>query len=343
MKVKYIYSLKIDSLIENSGIGLHLAIFKCRMLITPDGGEEIPMGTYLSRDKIKGFMGLSRPFTLFPPAVAVISGGLIALGHYGHEPTADSLLLLVFAGALLAVINAASNAINQAFDADIDAVNKPTRPIPSGTWSKGETIKVSSLIYLFAFILAFVVGRPFALFALLFILITILYSIPPLRLKKRLWGSNITIAVARSWLLLLAGWSVFPYVNIMEPTIWYCGLIMFVFLFGASTTKDFTDIKGDREYGMNTLPVVYGVEKTALIISPFFVLPFLLIPLGATAELLPLASVKLTPMIGWGFYVVIILGSVATEPSKKLENSKMWFHMYMMMMALMLGLALVYF
>jgi hypothetical protein len=59
--------------------------------------------------------------------------------------------------------------------------------------------------------------------------------------------------------------------------------------------------------------------------------------------MLPLSSVKLTPMIGWGFYVVIILGSVASEPSKKLENSKMWFHMYMMMMALMLGLALVYF
>ncbi len=304
---------------------------------------EIPvLAKYLKRDKIKGFIQLSRPFTLFPPAVAVISGGLIAQGHYGYMPTADTFALLLFAGFIVGMINAASNALNQVYDADIDRVNKPTRPIPAGTWTESETLKVSALMYFVLFLLSFAVGRPFALFTLIFILVTIVYSIPPLRLKKRLWVSNITIAVARSWMLLLAGWAIFPYVNIMEPTIWYCGLIMFVFLFGASTTKDFTDIEGDRRFGMRTLPVVYGVEKTALIISPFFVLPFLLIPLGAFADVLPLGSVKLTPLIGWGFYVVIILGSVAAMPSKKLENSKMWFHMYLMMMAMMIGLALVF-
>ena len=64
-----------------------------------------------------------------------------------------------------------------------------------------------------------------------------------------------------------------------EP--WYIGLVIGLFLLGAASTKDFADIEGDRAGGCRTLPIVYGVKKAAWIISPFFVLPWLLLPLGA--------------------------------------------------------------
>ena len=64
----------------------------------------------------------------------------------------------------------------------------------------------------------------------------------------------------------------------LEP--WFIGTIFGLFLLGASTTKDFADIEGDRAGGCQTLPILYGVKKAAWMIAPFFVLPFLLIPIG---------------------------------------------------------------
>ena len=65
----------------------------------------------------------------------------------------------------------------------------------------------------------------------------------------------------------------------VEP--WYIGAIFGLFLLGASTTKDFADMEGDRRGGCRTLPIIYGVKRAAWMISPSFVLPFLLINVGA--------------------------------------------------------------
>ena len=109
-------------------------------------------------------------------------------------------------------------------------------------------------------------------------ILTIVYSVPPFRTKR--WGlaANFTIAVPRGLLLKVAGWSTAT--SIFHAESWYIGSIFFFFLLGASTTKDFADMKGDEAGGCITLPIKYGVKKAAYMISPSFVLPFLLMPLG---------------------------------------------------------------
>jgi hypothetical protein len=82
-------------------------------------------------------------------------------------------------------------------------------------------------------------------------------------------------------LLKVAGWAMVASVFYAEP--WYIGAIFGLFLIGAAGTKDFADIEGDRAGGCKTLPILYGVKKAAWIIAPFFVFPWLLIPLGARA------------------------------------------------------------
>jgi 4-hydroxybenzoate polyprenyltransferase and related prenyltransferases len=67
--------------------------------------------------------------------------------------------------------------------------------------------------------------------------------------------------------------------NALEP--WVIGFLFFLFLLGAASTKDFSDVPGDRAGGCRTLPILYGNRKAVAIMSPFFVLPWLLlIPLG---------------------------------------------------------------
>jgi len=183
---------------------------------------------------------------------------------------------------------------------------------------------------------------------LMIMLITMAYSMPPLRFKQRLWWSNISIAWARGMLGFVAAWSIFddplvPHGGLpFNPTPWTIGAIMFIFLVGATTTKDFTDIPGDKKFGMNTLPVVYGPKKAAWVSAPFFVLPFLLIPIAIYMNVLKSASILLTLLVIWGFYVIYLLSNARFEADAKLENSPVWRHMYLMLLALQLGFMIVY-
>jgi len=128
---------------------------------------------------------------------------------------------------------------------------------------------------------------------------TFVYSVPPARTKRLGIWANLTIAIPRGVLLKVAGWSAVKTVAGFEP--WYIGAIFGLFLLGASTTKDFADMEGDARGGCRTLPIIYGVRRAAWMISPSFVVPFLMIAVGAwtrvltgNASLLQLLSLVMT-------------------------------------------------
>src|SRR6185369_5920261 len=81
----------------------------------------------------RAYIDLARPFTLVAPALGFISGALTAIGAAPREPWSSSLLTGPLLGsAMAALLNAGNNALNQIYDLDIDRVNKPKRPLPSG-------------------------------------------------------------------------------------------------------------------------------------------------------------------------------------------------------------------
>ncbi|MBI4915497.1 MAG: UbiA family prenyltransferase, partial [Acidobacteria bacterium] len=84
---------------------------------------------------LRDAVDLDRPFTLLPPLLGIVSGAVCAFGS-AHNPDParllrPSVLFTIVLGSLCAaLLNAASNTINQIADLEADAVNKPTRPIP---------------------------------------------------------------------------------------------------------------------------------------------------------------------------------------------------------------------
>ena len=73
----------------------------------------------------------ARPFTLVAPALGFASGAVTAAGAAPPEAWSTDLLLYPLIGlTMAAVLNAASNAINQIYDLQIDRINKPRRPLP---------------------------------------------------------------------------------------------------------------------------------------------------------------------------------------------------------------------
>ncbi len=304
-----------------------------------------PSGT----GKAKAYVELARPFTLAPPALGVLSGAVTAwgAGHSRPPVTLDMLLPVLWGTLMAAVLNAANNALNQIYDLDIDRVNKPKRPLPSGALTVGEawgfTIVTAAIAWGLAW-LASPDGRRECFWIVVFTtLLCWIYSAPPLWTKRRGFLANITIAIPRGLLLKVAGWSTVKTILGLEP--WYIGSIFGLFLLGAASTKDFADIEGDRAGGCRTLPIQYGVKAAAWIIAPFFVLPFFLIPVGVWKGILTgnstLLLVLAAVLILYGIYTVYLLVRRPEELAAT-ENHPSWTHMYRMMMVAQVGFALAY-
>jgi 4-hydroxybenzoate polyprenyltransferase len=298
--------------------------------------------------KLRLYVELARPFTLLAPALGMVSGALTAIGAPPHAVWSWATVRpILYGAAMAAIFNAGSNALNQIYDLEIDRMNKGKRPLPSGRMTIAEAWRFTIVAYALTLLLAWMVapeGRHECFWIVLVAVVaTYIYSAPPLRTKQHGIWANITIAIPRGVLLKVAGWSAAKSVMGLEP--WFIGGIFGLFLLGASTTKDFADIEGDRLGGCETLPILYGVKRAAWMISPSFILPFLLINVGAYTGILTGHTLYLhilgAVMTLYGAYVLYLMlrrpEELATE-----ENHVSWAHMYRMMMVLQVGFALAY-
>lgn len=290
----------------------------------------------------------ARPFTLVAQALGFASGSVTAAGAAPAEPWDADLILYPAIGALMAaVLNAASNALNQIYDLEIDLVNKPRRPLPSGRLDLRSARVFTAAMYLAAVVLAWFVqpdGRHECFWIVVAAaVITVVYSVPPFRTKRLGIWANVTIAVPRGVLLKVAGWSAVKTIAAVEP--WFIGEIFGLFLLGASTTKDFADMEGDRRDGCRTLPIICGVRRAAWLISPSFVVPFLLISFGAFAGILTgnflLLQLLAAALTAYGVYVCYLMLRRPEDLAVE-ENHVSWAHMYRMMFVAQVGFALAY-
>jgi 4-hydroxybenzoate polyprenyltransferase len=312
----------------------------------------------LDRDDVrpaaKSWIALVRPFTLLPPAIGMVSGALSAAGAGRAIVSGARAVALVAAGSVMAAaLNAASNVLNQVHDLELDRVNKPERPIPSGAVSIGAARKLALGLYVAAIGLAFLVtpgsvpevGWIVAFTAVL----TWAYSAPPLRARNSWWLGPLVIAIPRGLLLKVAGWgSVAPVAADREP--WILGAVFFFYVLGAAPTKDFADVEGDRAGGSESLPIRFGAPVAARIIAPFLCLPGVLLALlprihvsgRPLLAMLPLPSLVAGLAIGaHGLWIARLL--VLSAGTQDLDaGRRSWRHMYLLMMELQIAAAALY-
>ncbi len=315
---------------------------------------------------MKHYINLARPFTLLPPLFGIISGAVCAWGS-AHNPdparavTFSVILTVVLGSVCASFLNAANNTLNQIYDLEIDRINKPKRPLVTGevtirgawiyTWILyGLGLLPTWLVVVYPHnSLSAKMFAPLSAHECFFIYLvafvsTFVYSVPALgRTKAHPIGANLTIAIPRGCLLKVAGWTMVARASVAEP--WFIGSIFMLFLLGAASTKDFSDMEGDRAGGCRTLPITFGVRKAAYMIAPFFVFPWLLMPVGAhlgilTGNRLALDIVGVVLAL-WGCYTLWLIVRNPDELTAT-ENHPSWRHMYLMMMAAQVGFAVAY-
>jgi chlorophyll/bacteriochlorophyll a synthase len=210
---------------------------------------------------------LMKPITWIPLIWGVVCGAASS-GHYtwSIENTLISAACMLMSGPLLAGY---TQTINEYYDREIDAVNEPYRPIPSGAIPLPQVI-VQIWVLLFAGLgvaygLDVWAGHEFPILLALAVFgsfISYIYSAPPLKLKQNGWAGSYALGASYIALPWWAGQALF---GTLTPTIVVLTLFYSLAGLGIAIVNDFKSVEGDRQFGLKSMPVMFGVQKAAWI------------------------------------------------------------------------------
>lgn len=303
--------------------------------------------SYISRrfpglpGKIRAYIDLIRPFTLLAPFIGCIAFGLFALiVDTGQELGWSSARLMVYGAITLVLVNCASNVWNQAWEVEVDRINKPDRPIPSGRVEKDEAVVLAGFLYIIAMARGFTINHWFAGGTLLLVLITIAYSHERFfYLKGKFIVNNLTMSLARGYLGPWTAWCLFG--DPFSPVIHAACLILAIWTFGAICTKDIPDMEGDRSNGIRTFPVVVGLKGTRRVVAVMILVPFVLVyPFIRWGALIP-GMIWFLVLAPFSLAIIYLLYS-GKDVESIVENRVSWVLMYIQFNAMLLSFPLIY-
>lgn len=183
--------------------------------------------------------------------------------------------------AMLAVFfeTAAGNVINDYFDYNIDLVNKPERPIPSGRISLKNGRNYAYLLFALGtvcgFMISFITNNwiPFMI-VLLADVVLYLYAY---KLKSTPLLGNLAVGFMTGFGFVFGGFTL-NNPNIIITSI-YLGFFAFVMTTARELVKDIEDVEGDKLEGARTLPILYGERTTAILAAILIIIDCALCPL----------------------------------------------------------------
>ncbi|MEI6381178.1 MAG: chlorophyll synthase ChlG [Cyanobacteriota bacterium ELA615] len=237
---------------------------KARQLLGMKGAAAVSSGES-SIWKIR--LQLTKPITWIPLIWGVVCGAASSGGYiWSVEDFFKALTCMLLSGPLMAGY---TQTLNDYYDREIDAINEPYRPIPSGAISTKAVITQIVVLLVAGITVAYLLDlwaghqSPVMLFLTLGgALVAYIYSAPPLKLKQNGWLGNYALGASYIALPWWAGHALFGQLNwtIVILTLFYslAGL-------GIAVVNDFKSVEGDRALGLQSLPVVFGIKNASWI------------------------------------------------------------------------------
>ena len=256
----------------------------------------------MARPALSAVTELLKPITWFPPMWA-FSCGVVASGA--------SLLSnwwLVLLGVLLAgpLVCATSQAVNDWYDREVDAINEPQRPIPSGRIPGRWGLYIAIAWTLLSLAVAWWLGPWGFGAAALGLLLAWAYSAPPVRLKRNGWWGNAACGLSYEGLAWVTGAAVMAGGAMPASHSLALAVLYSAGAHGIMTLNDFKAIEGDRQMGIGSLPVRLGVQGAArtaclMMAVPQVVVIAMLLAWGAPWHALAVALLLVAQgvLMGW--------------------------------------------
>lgn len=210
---------------------------------------------------------LMKPITWIPLIWGVVCGAASS-GNYTWtlENVLKAAACMLLSGPLLAGY---TQTLNDFYDREIDAINEPYRPIPSGAISVPQVVTQILVLLISGLGLAFVLDKwadhdfpTLTAVAVFGVFVAYIYSAEPLKLKKNGWLGNYALGASYIALPWWAGQCLFGQ---LTPTIMVLTLFYSLAGLGIAVVNDFKSVEGDEQLGLKSLPVMFGIKSAAWI------------------------------------------------------------------------------
>lgn len=237
--------------------------------------------------QIMGLYKLSRPVSTLSGVLAVFLGGYVAgTGQW---------VKVTLAGLATLLISAAANAWNDYRDVEIDRINQPQRPLPSGMVSLPLARNFSIVLALLALLLATLIGWDAFVIALASNVLLYLYS---WRMKSTVLVGNAIVAFISATSAIFGGVAAG---NVL-PSFWLA-LIILTGIMGREVLKTLADYEGDLRHHCRTIATTWGKRPARIV---FYVLAALTLVMMMVPYLLKAYKPIYAYIVGLGVYPVVL-------------------------------------
>jgi len=270
--------------------------------------------------KIGGFVRLMRPVNCAMMGVAVIAGAVLANPQF----SSFNWLNVFYGFATGFMLTAASMTINDYYDRAIDAINEPSRPIPSGAVSTKEALAFVFVLSVVGFVFAYLASVLCLAVAVISWIIVATYVTVG---KHTGLPGNFLVSACVAIPFIYGSITVTSQVQL---NVWLFALMAFLSNTGREITKGIVDVKGDSAEGVKTLAVRYGERNAAVVAALFYVSAVCLTPLPWILRLVSFWFIPFVLVTDLGLVVssFLLLRDYSRENARKIKNLVLlWFIM----------------
>jgi len=208
---------------------------------------------------IYSLVHLIRPVNSLMVGFAVVVGIAVASVH-------QLLSFATLMGFLTGFgVSAYSMIINDLYDLDVDRLNRPDKPLPSGRVSPATAMVEALILLAIGLVSAYVLGIPTLLVAAFYAFWSWLYNY---RVKESGFLGNTMVATSVAIPYLYGGLSV----GVTEdPLLWMMAVTSLLAAVGREVVKTISDVVGDRARRVRSVMVVYGPAVASKVGALFFI------------------------------------------------------------------------
>ncbi|MHA1121589.1 MAG: geranylgeranylglycerol-phosphate geranylgeranyltransferase [Candidatus Heimdallarchaeota archaeon] len=237
---------------------------------------------------INPWIRIMRPFNCFLLTMCAIVGIMVSNPEefysvsdlLGHLPT----LVMIFIGGW--ALSASAMVLNDYFDIEVDKINDPKRPIPSGEITPKQALTFGIILIAVGILMGIGIdlfenirhGSQFGVSIVTAVICAIMAAAYTKYMKRFSIVGNMAVSIG-VWMGFLYGDLVFDFMPEVLPQC--MGAAAFFLNFGREVSKGIMDIEGDRENKVTTVATALGSKWTAIIASAiiFLAIPVSIIPI----------------------------------------------------------------
>jgi geranylgeranylglycerol-phosphate geranylgeranyltransferase len=262
--------------------------------------------------KVTGLIQLMRPINCTMMGLAVLVGGVLANSSLSNFPW----LSIVFGALTGFTLTAASMAVNDYYDREIDAINEPDRPIPSGAATAKAALILAGGLTVIGLALAYLTSIACLLAATIAWVLMITYTTVG---KRSGLPGNFLVSACVATPFVYGSIAV---VGGVQLNVLLFTSMAFLSNTGREVTKGIVDVQGDTAKSVKTVAARFGEKKAAAVSVAFYLFAVCLSPIPIIYNLTSIWYIPpvLVTDIGLIWCSALLIRNPARENARRIKK-----------------------